>query len=260
MIRREETTAMWVIRQAAHATISGQIAAHWLDRQYVAAHPREELLMAAYCHDAGWALVDAQPRINAAGLPRTFTEMDLSEHFTIWQRSIQSVFAQNRYAGLLTSLHCTALYDQRLVHIDDPPADRARIHDFLDTQHAWEHTLIAALSDHPRYALAVQPAVLQANLRLLQVWDFLSLLLCMSEVPERSLDNVPLLPGQHTVLQVAPDGPRHMVLHPFPLEQPLTVWIDAQQVIGGPFDTDAALQNTLSQTPYRPMVFELGPH
>ncbi len=257
MIRRDETDAIWLIHQAAHAVMAGQIAAHWTGSGAMVAAPRDELLIAAICHDAGWAAAEQHPRINGDGLPRTFTEMDLLDHFSIWQHGIEAVFVQNRYAGLLTSLHCTALYEQRLRLVDDPPQDRARIQVFLEKWHGWQRLVIAALTDHPRYSSAVHPPRLGENLRLLQVWDYLSLLLCMSTVRERTLEDIPLATGERGTLRVAASGERGMALDPFPLDQPLTLWIDARRLTGGPFASDEKLRDALVDVPYRPLVFEI---
>jgi len=259
MIRREESDSIWIIHQMAHTYISGRIAEHWIGDGAMVCTPREEMLLAAYTHDAGWAASEQAPRINAQGFPRTFTEMDLDEHFVIWQDSIDSVYMQNRYAGLITSMHCTALYEQRLRYLSDAPSDRERVQDFLDSQRAWEQALITSLREHPRYALAVESACLNNNLRLLQVWDYLSLLLCMSTVHEQVLEDVPLSEHRRDVLYVSAGGPRSMVLDPFPLSQPLTIWIDARQVIGGPFESDEEFQKALVDVPYKPLVFEVGP-
>ena len=110
MIRREEADSTWVIHQAAHAYLAGQLAEHWVGDGSAAFQPREELLLAATYHDAGWVHAERMPRINPQGQPRTFTEMQLDEHFSIWQSSIEATFNLNRYVGLLTSLHCAALF------------------------------------------------------------------------------------------------------------------------------------------------------
>ena len=259
MIRREESDSIWVIHQATHAYVAGQIAEHWVGDGNMLVQPRDELIVAAYYHDTGWAATERQPRVNAQGKPRTFTEMDLEEHFTIWQDSIYGVFAQNRYAGLLVSMHCSALYDQRLRYIDDPPDDKARVKAFLGARREWERALIATLTDHPRYGLAVQSATLAHNLRLLQVWDYLSLLLCMGPVYEQVLEDVPFNEGQRDVLYVAAKGTRGLLLEPYPLDQSLTLWMDARQVMGGPFESDDALQRALCDVPYKPLVFEVAP-
>ncbi len=253
MIRREEPESIWVINQAAHAYLSGQIGEHWR----MAYAPREELLIAAYTHDTGWSAADRTPRLNARGLPRTFTEMDLEEHFTIWLGSINAVFLQNRYAGLLTSLHCSALYDQRLRYIQDNPEDRAKVQSFLGERRAWEKHLINALAEHPRYASAIKADRLAENLRLLQVWDYLSLLLCMGPVNDQTLDDVPLQSGERGVLAAAACGLRGLEIDPFPLDQPLTLWIDARQISRGPFADHSAFQSALEFAPYQPLVLEV---
>ncbi len=259
MIRREEGDTTWVIHQAAHALIVGQIAHHWAGSNGMTISPREALLIAAFNHDAGWFANEQHIGINADGQPRTFTEMPLDEHFDIWERSIESTFTQHRYAGLLTSLHCSALYAQRLRFVADPPDDRARIEAFMIRRRVWQDTLIDALKSHPVYAVAVEPEVLACNLRLLQVWDYLSLLLCMSPVHEQALDDVPLGKGRRGDLDIAASGLRGMTLDPFPLDEPLTLWIDARQVIGGPFADDAHLRAAIAGVPYKPLAFEINP-
>ena len=256
MIRREEPDTTWIIHQAAHAYVAGQIAMRWAAPLPA---PRDDLLIAAFCHDAGWFAAERTLRINEHGQPRTFTETDLEAHIAIWQDSIDAVFVQSRYAALLTSLHCSALYIMRLDFIDDPAPHRKRIAAFLDEQQAWQDALIDDLRHHPRYGLAVEPQALETNLRLLQVWDYLSLLVCMSTVHEQSIEDVPLDDGQRCTIQVAANGVRGMALAPYPLDAPMTVWIEARQVSGGPFASDAALQQALVDVPYKPLAFEFGP-
>ena len=255
MIRREEPDAVWVIHQTAHARLAGVFAEHWL----ADFAPREALVLAALNHDAGWPEFEQRPRVNAAGWPRSFLEMGAEEHFTIWERSIWAMFAQDRYAGLLTSLHCAALYERRL-HV--PPAvtaaRQAEIEAFLSKWRAWQDELVATLRDHPHYGPAVQPETLARNLRLLQVWDYLSLMLCWGPVKEDALAEVPF--GEETgTLRLAGDGQRALLLDPYPLDAPLTLWVDARRVVGGPFSDDAALQRALADVPYQPLAFEVRP-
>ena len=131
-----------------------------------------------------------------------------------------------------------------------------------DVDHAEDlaqDALIAVLRNHPRYALAAAPDALDENLRLLQVWDYLSLLLCMGPVHEQVLEDVPLGAGRRVTLRIAGDGSRGMALDPFPLAAPLIVWIDARPVTGAPFASDSALQAALDGVPYKPLVFEIVP-
>ncbi len=255
MIRREEPEAVWIIHQTAHTRLAGQLAEHW-QADFA---PREALILAALNHDAGWVEFEQQPRANADGWPRSFLEMDAEEHFTIWERSIWAMFAQDRYAGLLTSLHSAALYERRLHGLPAvTTARQAEIEAFLGKWRPWQEELIAALRDHPHYGPAVQPEMLARNLRLLQVWDYLSLVLCWGRVLEEMLDDVPL--GETTVtLRLAGAGQRALLLDPYPLDASLTLWVDARRVVGGPFSSDADLQRALADVPYQPLAFEVKP-
>ncbi len=255
MIRREEPDAVWLIHQTAHTRLAGEIAAHW-QADFA---PREALILAALNHDAGWPEFEQHLRVNAEGWPRSFLEMGAEEHFTIWERSIWAMFVQDRYAGLLTSLHSAALYERRL-HVPpaDPAARQTEIEAFLGKWRAWQDEVIAALRDHPYYGPAVQPETLKRNLRLLQVWDYLSLMLCWGPVKEDTLAEVPLDDTACT-LRLAGEGRRTMLLDPYPLDAPLTLWVDARQVVGGPFADDDALQRALAEVPYRPLMFEIKP-
>jgi len=259
MIRREEAGATWLIHQAAHAYIAGQIAQHWIGGGSLQLFPREELLIAAFAHDNGWVKAEASPSINRYGQPATFTEMPLEEHLAIWRDSIHLIFAQSRYAALLASLHCSALYDQRLRYVDDPPDHKARIHAFVDERRAWEAQLTQALKTHARYGPAVEPERLAHNLRLIQVWDYLSVLVCMGPVFEQTLEDVPLAEHDHAVIRLAPTGPRGLALDPYPLDGPLAVWIDARRIDGGPFESSAAYRSRLADAPYKPLMFEFEP-
>ncbi|HML23834.1 MAG TPA: DUF3891 family protein [Aggregatilinea sp.] len=252
MIRRHEPDAIWLIHQGTHAHLAGQIAARWAENGSPIT-PREELILAAIVHDTGWNAADQAPRLNDKGLPRSFMEMDLQEHMQIWQRSIWGAFAQNRYAGLLTSLHCSALYDMRLNEWNDSPEDREMIAAFLEAQRQWEHGVIADLRDHPRYGDAVAEERLAENLRLLQVWDYLSLLVCMGPDHEETIPNVPVEGGQRTTLRVKPAGTHTIRVEPFPLDTSLMVWIDARRLHGAPFDSDEALRRALDDAAYEPL-------
>lgn len=259
MIRREEAESMWLIHQAAHAYVAGRIAEHWVGNGSLPLEPREELVLAAYAHDSGWAEAEKCPALNRYGQPATFTEMELDEHLTIWRRSIETVFPQSRYAALLVSLHCTALYEQRLRYVDDPPAQKTQIRSFVSERHAWEQRLISALETHPHYGLAVQHGHLALNLRLLQVWDYLSLLVCMGPVFEQTLEDVPVGEHERAILRIAANGPRGLALDPYPLDQPLAVWIDARPCAEETFDSVDAFRDRLAETSYKPLMLELEP-
>ncbi len=145
----------------------------------------------------------------------------------------------------------------RLNAWNDPPDAREDITAFLESQRRWERGLIAELHDHLRYGAAVTNERLSENLRLLQVWDYLSLLACMGPRQVEMVPNVPFEPGKRVPIQVEPSGMRTIRLEPFPLDGPLTVWLDARRLRGAPFDSEDALQNALDGAAYEPLALAI---
>jgi hypothetical protein len=89
------------------------------------------------------------------------------------------------------------------------------------------------------------------------VWDYLSLVLCMTPVSQSALDDVPLGGGARGTLRISGDGARGMRLDPFPLDGPVTLRLDARPVIGAPFDSDSDLQHALAAAPYHSLAFTI---
>lgn len=248
MIRRHEPGAIWLIHQGAHAFLAAQIAAHWTGLGADAL--REELILTAAVHDAGWTSAEQPPTLNPDGLPRSFMEMPMRQHMQIWRSSIESAFAQNPYAGLLTSLHCTALYAARQANETDAPEDAAAIAEFVAERRGWEEALAIDLRDHPRYSAGAAEGMLAESLRRLQVWDYLSLLACLGPEQDTHLDDVPLADGCRRPLHVTPGEGRQVVVDPFPLDMPLEVWIAARRLPDATFAADDALAEALVEVPY----------
>jgi hypothetical protein len=165
VLLRPDGDAVICIGQPAHAWVSGQLARAWQPRP----EPYEEVCLAAYQHDAGMADWDAAPELNPdTGLPQSFMEMALDTHLRLWSHAPYRVLPQSRYAALLVSMHGTALYEMRdLDRMEPPQADAVR--HYLAAQRALQHELGAGLDRQE----------LERNQRLLWIWDFLSLALCL---------------------------------------------------------------------------------
>jgi hypothetical protein len=228
MIRQETRLGMWLFTQQAHAYLCGQIAQFW-DEPII-----PELIFAAYNHDAGWLERDADLQFNEEGKPRTFTELELDDHFAVWRRSIQRNREASLYAGLMVSMHAVNLYERRLKGGDDSPADQQRIRDFIEKQQADQQQFIEDMNLY--YGKLVKKESLEQNLSRLQAWDWLSLLVCMGEPrPPHSLRA-----GDKTLtVELDPQGVLHVAPWPFtvnPLELTLqgrfmTPVVDAAQLI-----------------------------
>ena len=87
MIRRDYEGGLLLIPQTAHAWVSEQLALRWGNDRFAQPEPWEELMLVAAQHDSGWAEWELAPRIRPDGRPVEFREMDLEEHFAIWQRN-----------------------------------------------------------------------------------------------------------------------------------------------------------------------------
>src|SRR4051812_23782404 len=178
MLLRPDGDAVVCIGQPAHAFVSGQLAARWHPR------PSEELILAAAQHDAGMADWDAAPELNPeTGRPQSFMEMELATHLRLWTAAPLRVLPQSRYAAVLVSMHGTALYEMRdLARMTESDADQVR--SYLSAQRALQERLSEGLDRDD----------LRRNQRLLWIWDFLSLGLCLGW-EGRSIEGIELRSG-----------------------------------------------------------------
>lgn len=165
------------IGQAAHAWVSGQLAAAW---SRDAVPHRDAAVLAATQHDVGMAEWDLAPSLDrATGLPVSFMEMALDTHLRLWRAAPSKVLTQSRIAALMLSLHGTSLYSRRdLSRLSDAEADAVRA--YLADQRALQAALRADTS-----VTGEEAARLQA---LLFAWDWLSLALCLQWAPDTLTD------------------------------------------------------------------------
>ncbi len=131
--------------------------------------PYEEVCLAATQHDAGMADWDANPEFNPeTGLPQSFMEMALDTHLRLWSHAPHRVLPQSRYAALLVSMHGTALYEMR-DRTKMPAEKAAKVKHYLDEQRALQQQLATGLDREQ----------IERNQKLVWLWDFLSLALCL---------------------------------------------------------------------------------
>jgi len=221
MIRRRDDSTI-VIPQTAHGWLAGQLAAQWGNTRFRLATLPNEVRLAAANHDLVWFDWERSPSLNADRRPIDFMEMPIRVHLPIWQDSINGMAAQSRYAGLLVSMHAAALVDMRLKrNPSDSIEARDELHAFCQAQQTWQAEQREALAHVPHFAPGLSPAALADNLRLLQVFDWLSLLLCMDTVIETTIPDVPTAPGQpRATLRMRADGPHRLSLSPWPFARP----------------------------------------
>ena len=215
-----------VITQPAHAWLSGQLARAWAGPFA----PREVVCLAAEQHDVGWVEEDLEPRLNPeTGRPRSFMQMPLAVHLTLWREAAYRMVAQSRYAGLLVSLHGTSLYETR----ERTP----EIEDYLASQRELQRHLSAGLDPHE----------VDANRRLIRAWDRMSLAICLDWEP----GEVPDVPGFGTLRQSSG------TLEPWPLREDRVVLHTEALRLAGTFDDERALRRAFAAAERVPLEFTL---
>jgi Protein of unknown function (DUF3891) len=228
MLLREDGDAVVCIGQAAHAWLSGQLARAWaLDP----VEPWEEVCLAAEQHDLGMAEWDAAPELNPdTGRPYSFMEMPLATHLRLWTAAPHRMLPQSRYAALLVSMHGTALYEMR--DLDRmSAADAQSVRSYLSGQRALQE----------RWSEGIDRDGLRRNQRLLWIWDFLSLGLCL-RWEGRTVKGVTL--GERTI-------------SPWPFSDPAVTVRTEGRRLEGRFGDEREMREALGDAPWVELRFEL---
>jgi hypothetical protein len=250
MIRRDYEGGMLLIPQTAHAWVSGQMALRWGNQHFARPEPWDELVLAAMLHDNGWAEWELAPRVGPDGQPVDFMEMELEEQFAVWQRSAERMQPTSLYGALLISMHATNSLEWRLAH--DKQGDsiemRARIRGFVDEQLGFQERLRRPLADHPRYGPALEARSLLDSLRLLQIWDLLSLHLLLGPLSPITVEDVPMRSGERGTLQIAPRDAVTLTVGPYPFnEAPFSVHADGRWLAQDTFRHNALFRRALEE-------------
>lgn len=229
MLHREDSLGLIVITQPAHAWISGQMA--------------------------------RAPTLNPqTGRPHSFLELSVATHTEMWLAAGPCANVQGgRFAALMVSLHGSGLYARRDLSADSP-ADAQVVREYLAHAHAFEAELIEALRGDAYFAPHVTDAALARNRRLIAVWDYLSLLLCMGLRSERTLDHVPAADGEAALTLTPRDADGCAVeISPWPFRQnELRVHCEARR-LAQEFSDEAAMRQALAAAPQFTLEFMLRP-
>ena len=227
LLREDGDDAVVCIGQPAHAWLSGQLARAWGDP----VEPWDEVCLAADQHDLGMAEWDAAPELNPeTGRPYSFMEMPLETHLRLWTAAPARAMTQSRYAALLLSMHGTALYEMRdLARMSDADADRVR--EYLASQYELQERLSGGLD----------PDEVMRNQRLIWIWDFLSLGLCLRWAG-RSIEGLEL---------------REDTIEPWPFRDDTVALHTDGRRLEGTFSDGEQMRAALREAPWVELRFEL---
>ena len=185
MIVTRRPEGLSLVTQVEHGRIAGELASQWGNADFAPPSPRDPVVLAATRHDEGWRTRDARPLFNEVQRrPLHFLEIDPDDHVRLYREGVERVRLGDAYAGLLVGMHWTGLYRGRW----SVPGARGRLargdHDeaLLDeVVHAEEVRWVQARAEawtqaEPR---ARFETTLWHHYELLQLWDLLSLFLCV---------------------------------------------------------------------------------
>lgn len=246
-----------VVRQTDHMAVSGDLAAAWGTDRFARPEPFGPLVVAAAGHDAGWAAWEAAPRVDpATKRPYQFFEMPVEEHLAFYQRGVDEVAATDDHAGLLVNLHCQGLYNQRFGWAPEMTMRR-----LAAEQAAAVRRAVAALQAQERdlgRRVRIDLPTLWAQYELLQIFDLLSLYLCVPPVKERDVGPVPA-GGESARLTLRPAG-TDVFVTPWPFrEAAVAVGVPGRLIADRDYAGDDDLRRELAATEAVTLRYTLKP-
>lgn len=221
MIVQPVGEGLLLFRQTDHALLSGAFATAWGNDRIPVPPRRDRTLIAAARHDDGWSEWELSPKLRPDGDPVDFIRVPVSDHAPLYKRGVDLVEAEDRFAGLVVSLHFDRLYtrpfhpgmDPRIDHLTGDALALAR--SYVAEERSRQARLLAELdTDAERDA--------DECWRLLQVWDRLSLLVCMNSIGPSVEQRLPPIASVDGDVQIVARGTERgdLIVDPFPFAGP----------------------------------------
>jgi hypothetical protein len=206
MMYRTTPQGLVCITQPAHAWISGQLARQWGNDRFGRFTPWEAVCLGAEQHDIGWLKWEANPSFNAeTGYPHSFMELPTESHIALWSTASGLALPYGRYVALLVSLHGTKLYE-RHTSWQQSESLRPIVQQFLTQERDFQQQTLHTLKQDSYYHDFVKPETIACNQKLVSIWDWFSLLLCMGLTQPKQIDQIPLA-SIDTTLTLTPMNP-----------------------------------------------------
>jgi hypothetical protein len=235
-----------LIRQVDHCALSGEFTRRWGNARFQRAEPNAAVALASGMHDEGWRDQDDQPLFDAVKkTPVHWRDIDVPRHVVFYAAGIRRVAALDPYAGLLASMHGSGIYARRYgtyqvkmskLH----QADRSVIDAFVAEQEAEQARLKRTIWDSAQRRSEFEQT-LWFHYELMQIWDRLSLCLCLNDPTRPAEDRLgptPLSAGGEVVdLLVRASGDGRVSVEPYPFDAPdLDVAVPARAIPDRPYD------------------------
>jgi hypothetical protein len=224
------------------------LADAWGNDRFARPQPFAPLVRAAYEHDNGWHAWEQAPKVDpATRRPYQFTDVPLEEHLAFYRQGIDELAARDPHAGLLVNLHCQGFHNQRFGTM---PEAVMKPHS-TERESALKRFMIGLQTQERELGrgISADSATLWAQYELLQVFDRLSLYLCMPPQKPRELGPVPVGSGGELLsLQLTPADEGVVRVTPWPFQSPmLTVRVPTRRIPNRAYHSDEDLRQELTR-------------
>jgi hypothetical protein len=260
----ERDLELLVVRQTDHAFLAGFFAREWGNERFSKPQPNASFCLAVAEHDNGWAEWELRPQLDPkTQLPYSFMSIPTATHIALYQKGIERLVKVDHYAGLLTSLHASGLYDRaratmpgfsaKYVKAEESHLAGEFVQQLRLQQLRLKVDLRASLSTRP----FMEEPVVNANAARLEALDRLSLHFCLNPLQDATLDAVPVNDqGEEADLDLHSEGENVIAVTPYPFRrEPLALSIMARRVPKKVYSSDLDFQNTLAAAQYFPVKF-----
>lgn len=244
MIIQKYQGRLLVVTQPDHGDLAGQFAAHWGNSQFQEPAPLEDMVVAATAHDNGWWEQDNRPTVDPSNeAAHDFSTLPYTDHVALYRRGINRSIDDNPYTGLMVCMHGVGLYKQRygtdpsLVRQPRNTEEATAVQELIHEQEAVQENLRTQLNQHPQYNSLSSDDYIWTNYKLLQIWDRLSLLLCLRGAADFSLSPVPTTYNDpESSLTVTPLPDNELAVSPYPFrESPIDFHVRARIMPDQPY-------------------------
>lgn len=272
IVRRQDARGqegrLVLIRQLDHSALSGEFTRHWGSGPFTRPAPLDSVVLASARHDEGWREQDEQPLYDAqARAPVHFRTLDVRTHIPFYREGIRRIVALDPYAGLLVSMHGSGIYQGR--YGAGPIRMSTQTDEVRDLMQAFVAEQEALQSDLKRRLWAPSgrrrlfERTVWFHYELLQVWDLLSLFICVDRdrTPVHDIGPAPTSPeGRDLELRVRADDDGTVRMSPWPFDVPrLEAVVPARAIPDRPYETQRELRQILDEAPDAPIHCRLVP-
>jgi uncharacterized protein DUF3891 len=273
-----------LITHPEHGRVAGELCRRWGNERFEAPKHHVALQIAATHHDDGWHELDGRPSFNPEQQrPAHFLELPLETTVGPYGRGVDSVYARDRHAGALVSMHWAGLYHTRFgLHGGEPVRHPLAVEVVVEQ----DHRRIAALRDawggrgrrseferHTWYAYEVLQALDLMSLALglvdtsqpMRGGDSVSVPQTLGRIEQprdvRSIPAVPVAPGgPYVELTLRVTAPGRVGLDPYPFsEAGFELELSARRLDDRPYRSAEEAASAYRSAPLESITIRVGP-